>query len=936
MAMPGTDNAGVFEQGPVRINWTFSADALACDVDVSWQGQLLARKHLVSNDPILAFDARGETSPGMMIVGQLHFDASRAALLLDQLRYPGGSAPPQLLGEAVPPAPVPESAQGEVVQSRLEEAGDLFPYIQLRAWPGTSTRTQEDNFIAYSGTCTTADPRLYCQLAALLPTGDSARSQMLEQAVMFLQGDAPYTGQCVPTIAVLGPDAVALERFALAAAAIPLPSREALIDLIVQLWGQPWPAITEAMASTEFAQTLDRIWQNVFALNCVLGYDRRQRDALTRTLQAATLLGRLSRDTAPGFEGRWPPERLRNGLAATLLLPSPVFPLPAAGPARAEEPSSIPIQPYAIGELHQVKRRLLGYALGEVSHIESVMADERKVRARHERADTLSEHSARTGVADTHEDLRDGLASTLESEVHNALREQFKLEYSTTYGPPTQCQQDGSCTLMPVDTQPTRDRLADSATLARRIVQRAAQRVTTQLGEQRLQRHRHTRRNEVSQCFDRRGRANNQRGVYRWLNARYRCWVVSVGHRLMLEYRVPRPGERLVHARRDQYGQALEQPLAPAQLGLRQFNDLSLDPQSPCYYAALAARYGVEVTELPPTPEAHACTVFESGTPLLSQQLPLPPGYQAVSASIALASASQGWSMRGSIGTAGFTTEGNASAVLPDIALAGQTGALPISIVLVAPAGAEEPSDPAPTATPLPVYGLNIDVRLASTPELLAAWKSRLYDRLIEAWRRELLRYFDAAGASPRRHPDGQAQQRSIRLELQRAGVRGLLGLSRRRTGADAPDQQVAPTLQLWLDQALEWPELTYTLIDDPEAAPAPDPDDAGLTPFLQAAQARVLLPVAPGHENALLYFLATGMMWLGDDALVPTFQATLEAAPANQPATLRYLDLADDLKVISATPAPAPQREAWELMVATDISVLQDGEALPDFKDEA
>src|SRR2546427_10247444 len=69
--------------------------------------------------------------------------------------------------------------------------------------------------------------------------------------------------------------------------------------------------------------------------------------------------------------------------AATLLLPSPVFPLPAAGPARAEEPSSIPIQPYAIGELQQVKRRLLGYALGEVSHIESVMADERKRSEEH-------------------------------------------------------------------------------------------------------------------------------------------------------------------------------------------------------------------------------------------------------------------------------------------------------------------------------------------------------------------------------------------------------------------------------------------------------------------------------------------------------------------------------------------------------------------------
>lgn len=933
--MPGSDSAGVFEQGPVRINWTFSADALACDVDVSWQGQLLARKHLVANDPILAFDARGETSPGMMIVGQLHFDASRAALLLDQLRYPGGSAPPQLLGEAVPPAPVPEQAPGEVVQSRVEEVGDLFPYIQLRAWPGTSTRAREDNFIAYTAACTTADPRLYCHLAALLAAGDSARSQMLEQAVMFLQGDAPYNGQCVPTIAVLGPDVVALERFALAAAAIPLPSREALIDLIVQLWGQPWPAITQVMASTEFAQTLDRIWQNVFALNCVLGYDRRQRDALTRTLQAATLLGRLSRDTAPGFEGRWPPERLRSGLAATLLLPPPVFPLPAAGPAPAEEPSSIPIQPYAIGELQQVKRRLLGYALGEISHIESVMADERKVRARHERADTLSEHSARTGVADTREDLRDGLASTLESEVHNALREQFKLDYSTTYGPPTQCQQDGSCTLMPVDTQPTRDSLADSATLARRIVQRAAQRVTAQLGEQRLQRHRHTRRSEVSQCFDRRGRADNQRGVYRWLNARYRCWVVSVGHRLMLEYRVPQPGERLLHARRDQYGQDLVQPLAPAQLGLRQFNDLSLDPDNSCYYATLSARYGVELTELPPAPEAHACAVFETGTPLLSQQLPLPPGYQATSASIALAISTPGWSVRGNIGTTDFTVGGDATASRLDIALAGQTEALPIGIVLAAPAGAGDAPSPAAAATPLPVYGLNIDVRLTCTPDMLAAWKSRLYDRLMEAWRRDLLRYFEAAGASPRRPPDGQAQQRTIRLELQRAGLRGLLGLSRRRTGIDAPDAHMASALQLWLDQALEWPELSYTLIDDPEAAPALDPDAAGLTPFLQAAYARVLLPVAPGHENALLYFLATGMMWLGDDALVPTFQTTLEAELASAPATLRYLDLTDDLKAASAVPAPAPAREAWELTMPTDISVLQDGDALPDFTEE-
>jgi hypothetical protein len=232
-----------------------------------------------------------------------------------------------------------------------------------------------------------------------------------------------------------------------------------------------------------------------------------------------------------------------------------------------------------------------------------------------------------------------------------------------------------------------------------------------------------------------------------------------------------------------------------------------------------------------------------------------------------------------------------------------------------------------------------VELQLLRTPQSLAGWKSALYAQLLDGYRGQQARYLQASGAigtgvNPR------YAQRAIRGELIRAGLRGFLRLASQRTGEVGREIRFAPALRLWLDQALEWSEMTFTLIDDPcsdalplhrGAAHAPDPFDE----FLQADIARVLLPVAPSCERALLYFMASGMVWNGEDALAPTFETPVEQ-DEKAPSSTRYLDLVDDLKSIAPTSAPSGVEARWIVTLPTAMSVLQDDDRLPQFPESA
>lgn len=935
--------------GPVRIDWVIAANATHCSVRVFWSEALIVDAVMGEPRPTLEFDVRTEASPAQRVAGALSYDTATGTLRLQWLRYPGGSQQETLLASVWPgppspprPPPPPSAAESDAEDADIGETGDLFPYLYLRAWPRISSQALQDRFVTYGAVCDDDDPRLYCRLAAIARTGTDARAAMIEQALLFVQGQPPYAGQFAHSPLALGPEFAALAECAVAALRIECPTPQALIAMIESLWGQPWCVIVDTMRSDAFAAGLDRAWQTVFALDCLLGYDRDALAGMIRTLISATLLARIAATDPDALESAWPPERLREGLQATLVLPAPVFPLPPAQPSTRpsveEDEGSIAILPYAIGDLHVVKRRLLGYAPGEVSHIENVMAGEKKRRASAERIDDERVLAGTSERGEHLDDARGGESDGFEAQVRKALREQFRIDYTTTYGPPQEAQQTGSATLQPLEGAPTADTASERVALARRITQQAARHVSNRLVEQRARRLAHSRSSETSQCFDRRGRDGNQRGIYRWLDARYRCWVVRVGRRLMLQYFVPHPARRLIAMQGELNGLDPGPPVPPARLGLRSFEDISLDPDSPLYYAALAARYRVDRIAPPPPERAGVSVVFESGAPLSAQSIALPEGYATVAATVALATADADLVVQGRVGSSAFTVSGEGDRGAQTIALAAHTDALPVSIARQRTPPLDRAVNPTTVPAPAPApatFALNVEVQLLRTPQSLAVWKSALYAQLLDGYREQQARALQASGTiGIGVHP--RYARRAIRGELIRAGLRAFLRMAAQRTGELAREARFAPALRLWLDQALEWSEMTFTLIDDPAsdalplhrgAAHAPDP----FAEFLQADIARVLLPVAPSRERALLYFMATGMVWNGEDALAPTFEAPVEQ-DGTTPSSTRYLDLVDDLKSIAPGCGPSGVEARWTVTLPTTMHVLQDDDRLPHF----
>ena len=98
-----------------------------------------------------------------------------------------------------------------------------------------------------------------------------------------------------------------------------------------------------------------------------------------------------------------------------------------------------------------------------------------------------------------------------------------------------------------------------------------------------------------------------------------------------------------------------------------------------------------------------------------------------------------------------------------------------------------------------------------------------------------------------------------------------------------------------------------------------PDPDFAA---FLKAGAVRIQVPVRPGFESAVSYFIKTKQIWEGDD--VPMIGDDLYVSVTQEVA-----------ESLNAPDNAEPYSDAWEVTVPTSLVVVQNLEQIPGIRDK-
>lgn len=837
---------------------------------------------------------------------------------------PPGPRPPAPT-PVVPAPPVDPVEPLPVLHSHAEE---LFPYVYVRRWPKITASDLLYGFVQYAG----ASPPDGSFFEGLVAARNQGREAMQSLALRFIDGDAPYQGLFIGDLDHFpGP----IGQFASLLAQLPLPHDKPLewlaaahvqVTQLLHRYALTW----DYLESESYLQALDRVWQSYFALVITLGYDTALLGGLTHTLRLAHLIEVAWRpdvgaNTATGAAPAAPQPASINAAQiaslreATVVLPAPVFPLP---PARAADrsPPVAPegwIEPYALGDLQMVRQRLLRYQSGEIARIENVMRGERREvthkrthRQKDEQKQTLAEmqvlqNDAADERSNLQEESRKTVAEATETHQYN--------KFTSSYGPPTQATLDGSWTK--ALQQGTNPGLDDTTRFARDILNKTVNRISRSVSQTRSSSTMSQTEDAVVSLIDNTAGTRNMRAVFRWVNKVYEACVVNYGQRLMMEFLVRQPAADFIAQEQALAGQEFAKPVPPLQLGVATFEDIRVD--GPRNYAQLGAYYGVLDLEPPPLAERFASATLRSGE---EKQIAVPAGYGATQAFVSWVGASPG--QPAPVVLVGRETVTPGAAASP-VALHGEDETVPLS-VMDYPPGVSPPGDQ-------PVQ-VNVEIGCNPTRRCMDQWRIRTYASIVRGYQERMAAYraraeggslSPAPTCSPLAHR--QIEQRELKNACLRLLLERLLSLTGMSAGAawgSPPSQFMVnePRYLQFFDEVLEWSEMAYSFYASPglgAAGGVPElgslaaDDDALFASFLQAGQARVLLPVQPAHVMAFLYFYSAGMLWSAPDGQAPVHADDIALVNDLQRAGARYQGPAHRLG------------PCWQVVVPTSMQVL-------------
>lgn len=595
------------------------------------------------------------------------------------------------------------------------------------------------------------------------------------------------------------------------------------------------------------------------------------------------------------------------------------------------------IKPLGIGDLKVVKQKLRAYVAGEVAHIENVLRGENKERRfrvldRTEEIITAATETEEETTRDTQTTDRFELKKESEKTIQEQMSVQAGVTVSGSYGMVT-FGAHGDFAYSTASQQSEKS----ASNFAHEVVDKAVSRVQKKTREERVTKQLHEVEELDTHGIDNRGQPDHVTGVYRWVDKHYEAQIYNYGRRLMFEFIVPEPAAYWAWAQVHKPKEQFTQPAAlPAGLTHRDINEGNFQNYIRDYQVQGAS---------PPPPEFKVMSItlssdakIENGTPLAksSKDLVAPEGYVVQEFGAAVSFVYQNHpQFKLSVGTDDlWITYTNNTALNRWDGAIGTTpvaydGIVPVSIV----------------GYDLNAYYVNVTATCVRRPEKYEAWQISTFEKIVAAHTALQAAYDQkvaqqAAQAGVVIHGQNPAINREIeRTELKKWCVKLLLDSwqfgsynATKQTKDQAPDFDLKDAVAegksiQFFEQAFEWENLTYLFYPyfwgrenqwvDKLTTFDTDPL---FTKFLQAGAARVVMPVRPGYNDAVMYYLEhNGTIWAGGDT--PRLDDPL------------FVSLADELRnQTDDLQGATPEGDPWQVVLPTTLVWLQPDGTLPTF----
>lgn len=264
------------------------------------------------------------------------------------------------------------------------------------------------------------------------------------------------------------------------------------------------------------------------------------------------------------------------------------------------------MRPLGIGDLKTVEQVDVRYAIGEIAHIENVLAGESKVRdhLRESSRETFEEtesSSSESTFQERQTSESQELAQASQKAVKTKMDFDFAVHTKSEVWPGVEIKTDTSLGL---DRSKEASR-QESSKFAREVVEKAVSSIQESVRERRSQTtiKKITERN--THTLNNTGDGNGHMvGIYRWLNKKYTARVRTHGARMLYEFIVPEPGafHIFAEAKRSQESIQLKAPQPPQTNGDKP-RGLKASDLNSSNYRYYATQYNVGNLSRPPQRE---------------------------------------------------------------------------------------------------------------------------------------------------------------------------------------------------------------------------------------------------------------------------------------------------------------------------------------------